>query len=98
MDTPPAPPRLSLQEALRRYWKHLIGIAILPSVALTGFRYHVPFPVMVILFLAAALHAGWPYLRGRAPYSFWIVACGVWMAGAVVGLALLAAINAITPR
>ena len=94
MDTSPQT-RLALREALRLDWTHLIGVAIFPSLFFVGFRYHVPFPVFILPFLAVAIHAGWPYLGRRAPYTFWLVSCGALIAGAVLGLILLGVINAI---
>ena len=94
MSTAPQNERLDLKESLRRYWTNLIGVALFPSVFFLSLTF-APVPVPVIfaflmpMFFAVSLHAGWPYLRQGAPYTFWLVACGAWMAGAVLSLMLL---------
>ena len=104
MDTSAQNQKLALSDALRRYWTNLIGVAVFPSVFFLSIGplralWSVPFPalflVLIPVFFAVCIHAGWPYLRHRAPYTFWIIACGVWMAGAVLGLILLGVVNAI---
>jgi hypothetical protein len=90
MTEPPEPPRLELNVALRRYWKHLIGVALFPIVAFAGIEiFHLPFGALIPVFFAVNFLAAWPYLARRAPYTFWLTAMGVWMAAAFVGLLLL---------
>ena len=68
MPPPNQSPKLSLPEALRRYWMNLIGVAVFPTAFFIGGEiFHVPFWVFVpFLFLVGGL-AGWPYLTRRAP-------------------------------
>jgi hypothetical protein len=104
MSAPPQNQRLELSEAIRRYWTNLIGVALFPSVfflsvgplrSFLSVSGQAVFACLIPFFFAVSLHAGWPYLRHRAPYTFWLVACAVWMAGGVLGLILLGVINAI---
>jgi hypothetical protein len=88
--------RPSLSVALRRYWRNLIGIATFPAVSILGDRYlHLPPLVFIPIFIAVSLHALWPYLARRAPYSFWLVACGVYMGGAVFAVLVIGLISII---
>lgn len=80
------PERRPLGEALRVYWWALIGLAAFPGVVMVaGELFHVPFEYFALPFFAVALLASWPYFSGRAPYTFWIVACVVWLLGGIVG-------------
>jgi hypothetical protein len=82
--------RLNLGIALRRHWPYLLGVALFPSFAMiaTGI-FHLPFPFLILPFFAAFLLATWPYATKRAPYSFWLVAMGVWMGGGFLGVLVL---------
>ena len=86
----PAPPeRKSLRDALRLYWWCLVGLAVFPTAVMLGEKLlHLPFEVFILPFFAVGLLAGWPHFSGRAPYTFWLVACLVWLLGGVVGIAL----------
>ena len=78
------PERKPLGEALRVYWWALIGLAAFPSaVGVAGELFHVPYEYFALPFFAVALLAGWPYFSGRAPYTFWLVACGIWLLGGI---------------
>ena len=81
----PMKPILSLGESLRRYWRHLIGVAVFPSVVTIGSRwFHIPTFVIPPFFFVVMIYAMWPTITKRAPFLFWIVACGVWMGGGVI--------------
>lgn len=89
--------QLPLQKALRTYWKNMIGVALFPSVSFIGGEvFHIPFEVFLLPFFAVFLHAGWPCFKGKAPYMFWIVALGIYMAGGYVAIILLEIIRAFT--
>jgi hypothetical protein len=89
--------RAPLREALRLYWWALVGIALFPSIMLVGEGLlHIPFEFFVPLFFGVALLAAWPWYSGRAPYSFWLVAGGVYMLGGVVAAVLTQINHAIT--
>ena len=78
----PTPERKPLREALRIYWKALIGIALFPAVAFVGGDFlHIPFDYVILPFFTVCFLAAWPYLSGRAPYTFWLVAMLVFLAG-----------------
>jgi hypothetical protein len=85
-----APPeRKSLRDALHLYWWCLIGLAIFPTALMLGDKlFHLPFEAFILPFFAVGLLAGWPHFSGRAPYTFWLVACFVWLLGGLVGIAL----------
>ena len=84
------PRRTSLRDALRAYWWTLIGVVLFPTAAvLAGELLDLAFEYFVLPFLAVALLAAWPHLSGRAPYSFWLVATGVWLVGGVLAFTLL---------
>jgi len=88
--------KLSLEVALSRYWKYLIGVALFPFVFFFGGEFfHIPFAVFVIPFFAVGLLAAWPLFRFGAPYLFWIVAMGVWMGGIILAVVLFQIINLI---
>ena len=77
----PKPDRKPLREAIRCYWKALIGIALFPTVALVGDVLHIPFYYLLLPFFAVCFLAAWPYLSGKAPYTFWVVGMFVYLAG-----------------
>jgi hypothetical protein len=83
------PQRKTLGEALRSYWWTLIGVAVFPTIVIVGAELlAIPFEFFILPFFAVCFLAGWPYLSGRAPYSFWLVAMCVWLGGG--GFAALA--------
>ena len=85
----PMPERKPLKEALRVYWKSLIGIAIFPALALVGGDFlHIPFEFVALLFFAVCLLAAWPFLSGNAPITFWLVAMAVYLGGGVLAALL----------
>jgi hypothetical protein len=86
----------NLLEAIRVHWKNLIGIAIFPPATFIGVEIlHIPALIFVPFFFAALGIAGWPYLTRRAPYMFWIIALGVWMGAAVIGITAVQIIRAL---
>jgi hypothetical protein len=90
------PERKPLREALRTYWWTLLGVALFPPIFFVGGELlHVPFEVFMLPFFAVAFLAGWPWFSGRAPYSFWLVACGVWLLGGILAVILGGLIRAI---
>ncbi len=90
----PRPDRKPLREAIRCYWKHLIGVALFPTVALVGGEVlHIPFGYLALPFFAVSFLAAWPYLSGKAPYTFWLVAMFVWIAGGFLAVFLSSAIR-----
>ena len=85
-----------MAEAARIYWRSLAGVAILGPVLLVTSRFiEIPFWIVLVPFFVVMGLAMWPWLSGRAPYTFWILAVGVWVAGGLVGTLTLRLINAI---
>jgi hypothetical protein len=78
------PERKPLGDALRTYWWTLIGLAAFPTMVTIGESLHVPAEFFALPFFAVAMLAAWPCFSGRAPYSFWIVAGGIWLLGGIV--------------
>jgi hypothetical protein len=77
-------PRLPFGQALRKYWPFLMGLVLFHFLAV-----FVPaiwdWPVVWIsLFFSVAFAAGWPWLFGDAPYTFWIFACVYWVVGVIL--------------
>jgi uncharacterized membrane protein YozB (DUF420 family) len=65
----------------------MLGLALFPSMAFPAVEiFHVPFPFVILPFIAVNLLAAWPWYAKRAPYAFWLVAMGVWMAAGFVGV------------
>ena len=96
MQPPDQAQKLTVSEALRLYRMNLIGVAVFPSVFIIGEEiFHIPFLVFAPLFFLALGLAGWPYLTRRAPHSFWIVACGIYMGGGLLAVFLLQILNII---
>ena len=94
---PAAPARQPLAEALRRYWWTLLGLGLFPALAFIGGEVmQVPFELFMLPFFAVGLLAAWPWLSGRAPYSFIFVAGGVWLLGGFAAAALGGLIRTIT--
>lgn len=88
--------RKPLREALRSDWKALIGIALFPTVAFVGGDVlHIPFDYLVVPFFAVCFLAAWPFLSGRAPYTFWMVAMLVYFVGGFLAALLVDAIRLI---
>jgi hypothetical protein len=79
----------SLGDSLRAYWWTLIGLAVFPTMSMIGEKLmHIPFDFFALPFFAVCLLAVWPSFTKRAPYSFWIVACGVWLLGGIIAAIL----------
>jgi hypothetical protein len=93
----PTPDRKPLREAIRCYWKNLIGIALFPTVAIVGGDVlHIPFDYLLLPFFAVGFLAAWPCMSKKAPYTFWLVAISVYMAGGVLAVFLSSAIRLIS--
>jgi hypothetical protein len=86
-----------LSEALRADRTHLVGVAVFPFVAFFGDRFHIPFPALALLFFASALYAMWPCFMRRAPYSFWLVACAIYLASGALAVVLVSLLGRGTP-
>jgi len=90
------PERKPLREALRVYWWTLLGVGLFPLILIIGGEFlHIPFEAFMLPFFVVMFLAGWPWLSGRATYSFWLVACAVWILGGIVAVILLELIRAI---
>lgn len=82
-------------ESIRRSWKYLIGMAIVPPFMVLGDALGVPFVVLAVpMFIAAAI-AMWPWLRGREPFSFWACAVVAWLASGALTAIAAKVLNAI---
>lgn len=89
------PERKPLREALRIYWTALIGIALFPTAAFVGGDFlQIPFEYFILPFFVVCFLAGWPYLSGKAPYSFWLAAMLVYMLGGFLAVLLSQVIRA----
>ena len=87
---------MPLAEAVRIYWRSLAGVAIFGPVLLVTDRFiEISFWVVILPFFIVMGLAMWPWLSGRAPYTFWILACGIWLTGGLVGTLAIRVINAI---
>ena len=76
--------KTTLREALRIYWWTLIGIGVFPLIFIVGGTFlHIPFEFFILPFLAVGLLAGLPFLSGKVPYSFWLVAMTLWLVGGI---------------
>jgi hypothetical protein len=64
-------------------------VGLFPALFFAGERLGFPFDWVVLPFLAVCFLAGWPYLSGRATYTFWVVAMVVFFAGGVLAILLL---------
>lgn len=83
----PAIVKLPLGPALRTYWWTLIGITVLPAAMSIGQQF-VPFELIIVLFFAVGFTAMWPSLSGRAPFTFWLVAMGLYLCGGIAATVL----------
>jgi hypothetical protein len=54
-----------------------------------GEYFKIPFEFFIFPFFGVGFLAGWPVLSGRAPYSFWLVAMGLWLASGICASILL---------
>lgn len=80
--------RIPLSAALKAYWPWLSGLVSLSmALALIPDVYIVPAWLIMVAFFGSAFAAAWPWLRLDAPYSFWIVACFIWVG--IFGLIVL---------
>ena len=87
--------RKSISESLRTYWWSLIGLALFPSVLGIGEGLlHVPFGYFIPVFFVVIFLAFWPSSSGRAPFSFALVAGGVWLTGGILGVCVTSLIRA----
>ncbi len=89
MPSPGNPPVLDLDAALRRYRWNLVVTALFPLFCFLGIEWFgMPPQVIMVSFFATFFIAAWPCGRqeNRAPYSYWLVSCAVYMAGAVAAM------------
>ena len=89
--------RISLREALRTYWKHLVPIAMLPTIiflVVGSIQKPWAFWMMVPFFYGCGFYAIVPCTRRDAPCLFWVIACVTWILGAVPGVLIFAAFKA----
>jgi len=78
----------ALRDSFRRSWKYLIGVAVLPPFMVLGDAVGMPSVILLVPFFLVMAVAMWPWLSGREPYSFWVIAIVVWLAsGAVTAIA-----------
>lgn len=90
------PERKTLRDALRIYWWALIGLAVFPAIVFIGGEFlRIPFEFFILPFFGVCFLTGWPFLSGRAPFSFWLVAGGVWLLGGIFAVILLQLIRAL---
>ncbi len=95
MQPPAQNSKLSVPEALQRYWANLIGVAVFPFLFFIGAGiFHISFWILAPCFFGACGLAAWPYLTRRAPYTFWVIACAIWAAGGFVAFILLLIVKA----
>jgi len=88
--------RMPLADSLRKYWWALIGIAVYPVffvfvVPLLA----LPFTVWGAMFLVVGALAKWPYLGGKAPYLFWLVAFCAFMVSGILAVVVRGALDAV---
>jgi hypothetical protein len=82
--------QLSLTGSLRRYWPWLLGVALFPPAAFLGFTVlGVPGEVFIVPVFVVFAPLGLAWVHGRAPFSLWMVAMGIWMASICVTVFLL---------
>jgi hypothetical protein len=68
----PAPARLPIGQALRKYWWTLVGIFLFPAAAFIGTELiHIPFEFFILPFFAVAFLAGPTSLANRPTRSGW---------------------------
>ena len=90
------PEKLTLREALQRYWKYLIGVAVFPTLCSLGVDFlHIPFDIFILPFFAVGILAAWPVLTRKAPYTFWLVAMGVWLVGGICAAILYEGVHVL---
>jgi hypothetical protein len=83
----PATERRSLRAALQADWRYLIGMAVIPPLLPIVEALDLSFMIVLVPFFIASAIAMWPWLSGRAPFSFWGIACVVWLgSGAVTAI------------
>ena len=90
--------RIPLKEGLRLYWHHLLPIALLPVAFLSSTVFvsgRSAFWLMTPFFFGLSYYAGIPYLKKNVTYQFWILACGLWMAGFIIGIPISSVLRAI---
>ncbi len=86
--------RLALSDALRRYWKYLIGAAVFPSLFLC-----IPITsvvVLVVAFVAVFVLAVWPCIFFRVPFTFALAVMATWVVGIVLAVVTLTIIHVLT--
>ena len=84
----PAAP-LPLPDSAKRFWRHLVPVTLFPSFAVVLLsRKQDAWAVWLMFgaFFASSFYAMWPTVRGRAKYSFWMLACGLYLGGAFLGI------------
>lgn len=95
----PIEPSLSLGEAARKYWHHLLVMGLFPTVAFVGGGYfHIPFGFFIPLFFASVIYGQWPIITKRVPYTFQFVLGAVWLGGGVFAGLVASVISAVAPH
>jgi hypothetical protein len=81
----------SNDESVRQFWWHLLPIGLLPTllVCIHVFTGRTPtIYVVAPLLSGCCLYAALPYLRGKAPHTFWQLACVVFGLGGLLGMGM----------
>ena len=85
----PVGAKLPLAQALPRYWKYLIGVVLFPIMFFCGITHtKIPTSYCMPFFLLATLLAAWPVTTRRAAYSFWVLACVLYLAGGLLAVCI----------
>jgi hypothetical protein len=88
--------RIPLDEGLRLYWRHLVPITVLPTVIICvmglsqkawTFWFILPF------FYGCGYYAAIPYSKKNVTYWFWVLACVLWVLGAIPGVLVFAVLK-----
>jgi len=90
--------RIPLAEGVRLYWLHLVPITALPSfiLCIVGLLPNLLTALAILpLFFWAGHYAGIPFFKKNVTYAFWILACGMWMAGWIPAVAIFAGLKAL---
>ena len=85
----PAATALPLPQSAKRFWPHLVPVMLFPSFAvvlLSRRQESWAHWLMLGAFAATSICAMWPTLKGRAKYSFWLLACGLYLGGGVLAI------------
>jgi len=93
--------RLPARQAVSRYWRSLLGVALFPPVALVATNLvqlepDLAFFLITVFFFASMAPVAWLLITQKVRYSFWLAAICIYFAAGIFTSIIYQIVRAIT--